>query len=115
VSPREFERLEFVGDDRQHAVDGPLQYAANNQRGTFAGHWPKRFPEPARTHDIDDSGFVFEVEEGDALRGSGALSVRDETGDFDSSVGFGSPQIRDGQHPAPIQFVPHKLDGVQSG
>lgn len=84
----EVEWFEFVRDDRRDTVGGALQDSAHNERSAFAGDRPIRLPEPSGTQNVDDTRFVLEVEEGDALRRSWSLSVSDQSGNLEPAVGF---------------------------
>jgi hypothetical protein len=62
--------------------------------------------------DVDHAGFVFEVHEGDAGGGGGALAVGDDAGDSDPGVCRGCAEVFRGQDAVGGELFAEVLDGV---
>jgi hypothetical protein len=115
VFTREFEGLESVGDDGRDTVGGSLQNAADNQGWAFAGDGAVRLPQPLGAQNIDDPGFVLEIQEGDSLGRARALTVCDKTGNFEPTIRFRHRKTRYGYDTSFLKGGTAKLHGVPTG
>src|SRR6476659_1012279 len=79
---RQWQRVDAFGVDVDDAVLF-LQPAPDEECGTRTHDPAVTSPTTPRTHDVDQTGLVLEVDERDALRGGRALSMGDNSGDED--------------------------------
>ena len=70
--------MQPIGNQMMHAVDR-FEFAIHRHHCRFDQHTMLFFGEPLPDHDIDDSGFVFERDKGDAPGRARVLAYGDES------------------------------------
>jgi len=71
-----------------------FEHAADKEGGGVARGAVVAGPDGYGADDVDEAGFVFELEEGDAVGAAGALAVGDDAGDGDACVVLDGGQPR---------------------
>ena len=82
----------MLGDDVDYAFVA-FETASDEHRRCFSGNFAEASPAAFRHNDVDQPGFVFEVEERDTLRCHRPLTMGDDTGDSDNRAGLRVPEL----------------------
>ena len=84
----EIKDFKIVGEHTGDVAVAAFEDAADEQGGAVPHDRIVAAPESDRADDVEHAGFVFEVEEGDAACGGGALAVGDGAADEGAGAGL---------------------------